>query len=117
MNRLSKQIRDSRLLELILKFLKAVSIPHPVKSKSKSKSLSSNLHLFPAQGGILSPLLSNLVFSELDEYIENLIVKSEQGKSIAQNPEYSRIQHQMNKIPVDFEFRMPLRLQLNTKPS
>nr|YP_009739347.1 hypothetical protein [Tricholoma bakamatsutake]QIC20190.1 hypothetical protein [Tricholoma bakamatsutake] len=104
MKRLSKRIGDLRFLELILKFLKAGSIT------KTGKYISSDIGT--PQGGILTPILANIVLDELDHFVWNLIVKFEKGNSRKHNPEYNRIQHQMNKLPE--EERMPLRLQLRT---
>jgi len=43
------------------------------------------------QGGIISPLLSNIVLNELDSYVDVLIPKYSKGKRRCTNPEYSRL--------------------------
>ncbi len=44
------------------------------------------------QGGIVSPLLSNIVLNELDKFVEDtLIPKYTKGKARKRNPEYMRL--------------------------
>lgn len=106
MKRLSKKIGDPRFLELILKYLKA-------ESKTKTgKYISSDIGT--PQGGILSPILTNIVLNELDIFVEKLIVKFEKDKSRKQNPEYLKIKHQISKLPKGE--RSLLRLHLRTIP-
>ena len=106
MNRLSKKIGDPRFLELIMKYLKAGS-----KTKT-GKYITSDIGT--PQGGILSPILANIVLDELDQFVGNLIVKFEKGKSRKHNPEYQRIKYQMKNLPE--EERMSLKLQSRTIP-
>jgi Type II intron maturase/Reverse transcriptase (RNA-dependent DNA polymerase) len=106
MNRLSKKIGDPRFLELIMKYLKAGS-----KTKT-GKDISSDIGT--PQGGILSPILANIVLDELDQFVENLIVKFEKGKSRKRNPEYQRIRHQRKISPE--EVHMSLILKMRTIP-
>jgi retron-type reverse transcriptase len=51
------------------------------------------------QGGIISPILSNLVLHELDEYVERLKRKEEENniglKTFSPNPKYSRMSNQI----------------------
>jgi RNA-directed DNA polymerase len=62
MGRLSKHLKDKRLLALIGRILKAkVAMPDGVKVSTEEGV---------PQGGPLSPLLSNIVLSELDEELE-----------------------------------------------
>jgi len=64
------------------------------------KSMSSKIGV--PQGGIVSPILSNLVLNELDKYIEKLIVENDKklkGKShTLKNPEYYKIDNQIQTI-------------------
>jgi Type II intron maturase/Reverse transcriptase (RNA-dependent DNA polymerase) len=118
MNRLSKKIGDPRFLELIMKYLKA-------GSKTKTGKYISADNGTP-QGGILSPILANIVLDELDQFVGNLIVNFEKGKSRKQNPvvgslaiaslPHQRIAslHKLKNLPE--EERMPLRLQFRTIP-
>jgi hypothetical protein len=46
------------------------------------------------QGGIVSPILSNIYMNRLDKFVENtLIPKNTQGKERAKHPEYDRLYH------------------------
>lgn len=50
------------------------------------------------QGGILSPLLSNLYLTPFDEYMDQLIAKHKQEPISKSNSEYKKIEKQiMNK--------------------
>lgn len=110
MKRISKKIGDPRFLELINKFLK-------VGSKSKTgKLIKSDIGTpLPARGGgILSPILANIVLNEFDHFVESLISKFETGIKRKANPEYYKIRYQMNRLPLDQ--RMPLKMKLRTIP-
>jgi retron-type reverse transcriptase len=54
------------------------------------------------QGGIISPLLSNLVLHELDIFIEKLISeRNEKSKGIKprkNNPEYQRLNSRIHRL-------------------
>nr|WUR10624.1 hypothetical protein [Elmerina hispida] len=106
MKRISKKIGDPRFLELIKKYLKA-------GSKSKTGKLI-NSDVGTPQGGILSPILANIVLNEFDSFVEKLIGKFETGIKRKANPEYSKIRYEMNKLPLDK--RLPLKLKLRTIP-
>ena len=84
MHILRENIRDNRFLRLIEGALKAGYCEewqyHPSLSGSP-------------QGGIISPILSNIYMDRLDRYVqETLIPEYTQGKSRAVNPAYWRIQ-------------------------
>ena len=84
MHILRENIRDNRFLRLIEGALKAGYCEewqyHPSLSGSP-------------QGGIISPILSNVYMDRLDRYVqETLIPEYTQGKSRAVNPAYWRIQ-------------------------
>ena len=49
------------------------------------------------QGGIISPLLSNIYLNELDKYMMDFIQKFNQGKKRKINPDYERKYTQMRK--------------------
>jgi len=79
---LSKKIVDGRFLELVRRFLKAGYFEfHQVQN-----SLSG-----VPQGGIISPILSNIYMHEFDTYIEGLTKKYSKGKKRKSNPEYCKI--------------------------
>lgn len=106
LKRVSKKIGDPKFLELIRKYLKAGS-----KTKT-GKFIKSDIGT--SQGGILSPILANIVLNEFDHYVESLINKFEKGESRKHNPAYQQIIYQMNKLPLSE--RLPLKLKLRTIP-
>lgn len=106
MRKLSKKIGDPRILELISKFLKA---GYKTKSGNIIKSESGT-----PQGGILSPILANIVLNDFDHYMEERISKFEKGVNRKRNPIYQKLQREMLKLPV--KDRTPLRLKLRTTP-
>jgi len=79
---LSRKISDGRFLELIRRFLKAGYFEfHQVKN-----SLSG-----VPQGGIISPILSNIYMHEFDTYMELLAKKLTKGKVKKYNLEYANL--------------------------
>lgn len=111
MNRLSKKIGDPRFLDLISKYLRAGS--KITKYGNKAKLLPVNIGV--PQGGVLSPILANIVLNELDIFVEKLISGFEKGKSRKSNPEYQRIKHKIKKTK-DAKERKLLTLKLRTVP-
>jgi group II intron reverse transcriptase/maturase len=84
---LARDIQDGRLLELIRRSLKA-----GVMEEWTYKPTYNGV----PQGGILSPLLSNIYLNELDRFIEDeLIPQYSRGKQRAMNPEYARVTQQV----------------------
>ena len=80
---LSRKISDGRFLELIRRFLKAGYFEfHQVKN-----SLSG-----VPQGGIISPILSNIYMHEFDAYMEELAKKLTKGKTKKPNQAYRKIE-------------------------
>jgi len=79
---LARKISDGRFMELIRRFLKAGYFEfHQVKN-----SLSG-----VPQGGIISPILSNIYMHEFDAYMEELAKKLNKGKRKRDNPAYVRL--------------------------
>ena len=79
---LSRKISDGRFLELIRRFLKSGYFEfHQVKD-----SLSG-----VPQGGIISPILSNIYMHEFDVYMEELAKKLTKGKKKKENPAYLKL--------------------------
>jgi group II intron reverse transcriptase/maturase len=79
---LSRDLQDGRLLNLIRQFLKA-----GVMEDWKYEATYSGT----PQGGILSPLLSNIYLHELDVYIEDeLLPHYNRGQKRRTNPDYKR---------------------------
>lgn len=80
---LEKKIKDQQFIDLIHKLIKAGYVEGGLKRDSL---------LGVPQGGIISPILSNIVLHELDRYITDLIeAKSSKKKSIStRNPKYDK---------------------------
>jgi group II intron reverse transcriptase/maturase len=89
MNILARDIHDGRLLNLIRMSLEAGVLEAWTYQATYSGT---------PQGGVLSPLLSNIVLNELDSFIEDtLIPQHTRGKHKAENPEYRRLRHRISK--------------------
>jgi group II intron reverse transcriptase/maturase len=87
MDILSRDIHDGRLLNLIRMCLEAGYVEDWKYHKTYSGT---------PQGGILSPVLSNIYLHELDTYIEDVVIPQyTRGKVKITNPEYNAIQHQI----------------------
>ena len=80
---LSRKIKDGRFLELIRRFLKA--------GYFEFRQVKNSLSGVP-QGGIISPILSNIYMHEFDVYMEELAKKLNKGKRKKPNPEYRKIE-------------------------
>ena len=90
---LGRSIKDNRFLTLIRRHLAA--------GYMEEKRLVTSISGTP-QGGILSPLLSNIYLNQLDQFVETtLIPKNTCGKARRHNRAYSRLaarrQHQRKK--------------------
>lgn len=79
-----KKIKDERFINLIWKFLKA---GYQELHQARKDSLAGTL-----QGGILSPILTNIYLHELDVYVEQLCMELEKGKLRRFNPAYRSLQ-------------------------
>lgn len=80
---LGRRIKDNQVLRLVKEMLKAGYIEH---------GMHHDTHSGTPQGGIVSPLLSNIVLHELDEFVtESLIPWFNKGSSRRRTKEYSRI--------------------------
>lgn len=73
MKRIDKHIGDKGFLSLLRKFLEAGYID-AVSGKVIKTDCGA------PQGGILSPILSNIVLHELDQYMENQKKSLDKGK-------------------------------------
>lgn len=83
MNILARDIQDGRLLNLIRMSLEAGYLEDWVYHRTYSGA---------PQGGILSPLLSNIYLNELDTYIEDVLIPQyTRGKKRAENPFYRHL--------------------------
>jgi retron-type reverse transcriptase len=86
---LSHSIQDNRFLKLVKGMLRAGYMEDWVYHKTMSGA---------PQGGIISPLLSNIVLNELDKFVEDtLIPKYTKGKKRKSSPEYDRLMYQKMK--------------------
>lgn len=87
---LRKKIKDERFLTLIWKFLEAGYLD---TDKSYKNSLAGT-----PQGGIISPILSNVYLHELDKYVKRLQAEYEKGKQRKLNPEYRTLQRKRIRL-------------------
>ena len=88
-NILKEKIRDNRFLRLIKYLLESGYM----EDWKYNKTLSGC-----PQGGILSPLLSNVYIDKLDRYVEKEIIPNyTKGKKRAKNKEYHRLLNQAEK--------------------
>ena len=78
---LRKRIEDEAFIELIWKFLRA--------GYMEDWKFHNTFSGAP-QGGIISPLLSNIYLNELDQYMKNFIAKFNQGTRRKKNPYYTQ---------------------------
>jgi group II intron reverse transcriptase/maturase len=86
---LKRDIHDGRLIHLIDRFLKAGYIEDWEYRKTYSGT---------PQGGILSPLLSNIYLNELDRFIEDeLMPQYNRGKRRATNPAYKSYSNRIER--------------------
>jgi group II intron reverse transcriptase/maturase len=83
---LSEKIHDNRFLRLIRNMLKAGYL----EEWKYHETLSGT-----PQGGVVSPVLSNIYLHKLDHFIEGeLIPRRTRGERRRRNPEYVRVQNQ-----------------------
>ena len=87
MELLKKRINDKRFLSLIWRFLKAGYMEDWKLNQTYSGT---------PQGGIVSPILSNIYLHELDDFVVKLIQDFYVGKTRPQNPEYDSIGHKIH---------------------
>ena len=89
---LRKRIRDEKLINLIWKFLRAGYVEDWAFHKTYSGT---------PQGGIISPLLSNIYLHELDKYVERYTLHYNKGEKRRYNLVYhnlaSKINHRKGK--------------------
>lgn len=110
---LSAKITCDKTLQLIRKSLKIGYIDSGTKQHVMTD-------VGTPQGSVLSPLLSNIVLNELDEYMNQLKVKYEKGKKRAKNKQYdaltSKIQNLSKTLPGSSDIIKYARLR-RTLPS
>lgn len=94
---LRRRIRDEKFINLIWKFLRAGYVEDWVFHKTYSGA---------PQGGIISPLLSNIYLNELDKYVEHYIECYNKGNKRIHNLTYhnlaSKINYRKNKNKRDW---------------
>jgi len=86
MKYLEEVIADVAFLNLIHNFLRAGHI-----DPTTGRLIRSNVGI--PQGGVLSPILCNIVLHKFDEFMASYITKFEKGKKRRHNPEYQRLQY------------------------
>ena len=114
---LEKHFRERRLFNLYWKLVKAGYVEF---DKKKRKFIASDVGV--PQGGIVSPLLSNLVLHELDVYMEERIKEREELSGdeplYLNNPVYSQLNNKIRLIKVKKDrdaLRAALRLRRRTR--
>jgi len=87
---LTKRIKDKNLIDLYWKLVKAGYVNNGKFTVS---------HLGVPQGGVLSPLLSNIYLHEFDLYMKEIIEKYTNSKRVSKgNPEYAKLRSDIKKI-------------------
>lgn len=86
---LRRKIADENFIELIWKFLRAGYL---------DEWKLHNTYSGAPQGGIISPILSNIYLNELDVYMESFKNSFNQGKRRKKNPEYENVRSKMRKL-------------------
>ncbi|MFC4566106.1 reverse transcriptase domain-containing protein [Nocardiopsis mangrovi] len=115
---LSEKIRDNRFLRLIKQMLQAGYLQDWVRHPTLSGT---------PQGGVASPVLSNIYLDRLDSFVENVLIPEyTQGGSRKKNPAYRAIENEINRIRKRQAWRKEktettevrkLRQQLRTLPA
>ena len=89
LNILSERIHDGRFLALMRKLLDAGYL--------EDWQFHTTLSGVP-QGGVISPLLSNVLLDKLDKYVEAVLIPMyTQGEKKRRNPEYVQLINQSNR--------------------
>ena len=86
---LEQRIEDVRFMNLIRKSLKCGVFDNP-------KTLYSSLGV--PQGSIVSPILANIYFNELDKWVTQKANEVYVEKSSTRNPAYRRLEYQIKKV-------------------
>jgi group II intron reverse transcriptase/maturase len=108
---LSENIHDNRFLRLIKQMLKAGYL----EDWRYHESLSGC-----PQGGVVSPILSNIYLHKLDTYVETVLIPQyTRGKYRRHSPEYERMKNRMRRAGArgDRDKARDLRRQLRRLPS
>jgi group II intron reverse transcriptase/maturase len=92
LNIIGRDIHDKRFLKLLKGMLRAGYM----EDWSHHQTYSGTV-----QGGVVSPILTNIVLNELDQYVENeLIPQHTSGQRRRRNPEWRRLSRQMAKARI-----------------
>jgi group II intron reverse transcriptase/maturase len=86
---LEKKIKDPRFIKLIKKILKAGYLLEWTYNTTYSGV---------PQGGIVSPMLSNIYLNELDNYVSHLLNEFNKGKYRPKNPEYRKVSGRIERL-------------------
>jgi hypothetical protein len=86
-NILRKKITDERFLNLIWKLLRAGYLD--------LQGTSQNSLAGTPQGGIVSPILSNVYLHELDEKVEEICTRESKGNRKQENPDYKKLRERI----------------------
>ena len=86
---LEKKIDDKRFIKLVKKLMKAGYLEDWTYNATRSGV---------PQGGIISPILSNIYLNELDEFVEQCINEFNKGKERTQNPEYGKLTQEKSRL-------------------
>lgn len=108
---LQEKIHDGRIIRLVQQMLDAGYM----ESRKRKSSLSG-----APQGGIISPILSNILLDKLDKYVETVLIpKYTRGDKRRLNPEYKRLvsRYQRRQKRGDKEAARELRKQFQEIPS
>lgn len=82
MDIVKQKIQDQQVIDLLWKYLRAGAIIDG-KYKKTTKGVP--------QGGVISPILSNIYLNELDVYVETLKNRLDTEKTSEPNPEYVKV--------------------------
>lgn len=104
LNCLRKRVKDERFIDLIRKMLQA-----GVMEEGKFKPTYSGA----PQGGIVSPILANVVLHELDTWLEDQMGVNPPPETAEQcnarsNPEYMRLHYRIMDIRRQLDGRLPM---------
>jgi len=86
---LSQRIEDERFMNLIRKSLKCGVYHNPQTLYSK---------IGVPQGSIVSPILANIYFNELDQWVTQKSKEVYRKKSTKRHPDYKRLEYQIKKV-------------------
>jgi group II intron reverse transcriptase/maturase len=108
LDRVKSRIIDVRFLELLRKFLQAGH-----KNPKTGELVKSDVGV--PQGGILSPILCNIVMHQFDEYVMSFANTFNKGEKRRQNPAYQKIER-LGRLATNTQDRLRyLRVLQNTR--